>query len=60
MTTRQSRMRERRRAEGGKQITCILLPFGVAALEEIKQQAPGLTLSQIISTALVNQAVALK
>lgn len=60
MTSRQSRLRDRRRAEGGKQITCILLPVAVQALEEIKQHSPGETLSQIISRALVNQAVALK
>lgn len=60
MTSRQSRLRGRRKAEGGKQLTCILLPVAVTALEEIKQHVPGLTVDQIVSTALVNQALALK
>ena len=57
MTSRQSRLRERRKAEGGKQLTCMLLPVGVKALEELQRHVPSLTLGQIVSSALVSQAV---
>lgn len=52
MTSRQSRLRERRKAEGGKQLTCLLSSEGARGLEEIRKDRPDLTIGEIVSRTL--------